>query len=73
MRTFLVVTVAAVLGGCAALDTLDFAPPRLDPSLIYLQTETVYVDRRQDLDKYTCLRGMLMCDRRATTWECYCR
>src|SRR5690606_15954464 len=72
MRSFLVVTIAAALGGCSVLDNIDVTPPALDPTLIYLLDETIYVDRRRDIDKYACLRGVMMCDQRAVTWECYC-
>ena len=72
MRSFLVVWMAAALGGCSVLDSIDVTPPSLDPTLIYLYDETIYVDRRQDMDKYACLRGVMICDQVATTWECHC-
>lgn len=72
MRYFLVVSIAATLGGCAFLDTIDLGPGAPDPSLIYLQHETVTVHRRRDIENFACLRGVLLCNQRGGGWECSC-
>jgi len=62
-----------LLGGCSVLDEIaDSGPTPQNLNRIYLSGESVRVNRWQDLDRYTCIRGTMVCTAYGAKWECRC-
>lgn len=64
---------AVLLSGCSILDSIDLGGARtLDPTKVYLGNEILRLDRYDDLDRYVCLDGILVCQSWGLMWECRC-
>ncbi len=72
VRSILVIVLASLLNACSILDRINFDPPSLDPSKIYLSPTSVVSVAARQTHRYACVDRPLLCINRGVEFECRC-
>ena len=72
VRIFGAIVLSSVLSGCGVLDQFQSNQgPQLDPNKVYIGTSRLSL-RSNELDRYACVDGPLLCTGTGTRFDCRC-